>query len=208
MQLNNLKTARIMNRRDLLKGIGLTVGYVVVTPSVLSLLHSCTSEVKTWTPQFLSIDEGIVLRNLVDLILPTTEDSPGALDVNVPEFIDLYADKAYDDKAQTKLKKGIAAIIAALNISEKGPSELKTEHYDALLAKYLKTTKTEQKAFKKDTKDGIIFNTLKNIRSTSIWAYKTSEKIGENVLAYDPIPGWQKGCISLEEATGGKAWSL
>lgn len=197
-----------MNRRDLLKGIGLTLGYAVVTPSVISLLHSCKSEAKIWVPQFLSIDEGTVLKNLVDLILPTTEDSPGALDVNVPEFIDLYINKAYDTKAQVKFKEGITSILTALNISEKGPSELKTEQYDALLAKYLKTTKIEQKAFKKDTEDGIIFNTLINIRGTSIWAYKTSEQIGENILAYDPIPGWQKGCMSLEEATGGKAWSL
>lgn len=197
-----------MNRRDLLKGIGLTLGYAVATPSIISLLHSCKSETKIWTPQFLSIDEGTVLKNLVDLILPTTEDSPGALDVNVPEFIDLYINKAYDTKAQTKFKEGITSIMTALNISEKGPSELKTEQYDALLAKYLKTTKIEQKAFKKDTEDGIIFNTLINIRGTAIWAYKTSEQIGKKVLAYDPIPGWQKGCMSLEEATGGKAWSL
>ncbi|MEP1490339.1 MAG: gluconate 2-dehydrogenase subunit 3 family protein [Algibacter sp.] len=197
-----------MNRRDLLKGIGLTLGYAVATPSIISLLHSCKSETKIWVPQFLSIDEGTVLKNLVDLILPTTEDSPGALDVNVPEFIDLYINKAYDTKAQIKFKEGIISIMTALNISEKGPSELKMEQYDTLLTKYLKTTKIEQKAFKKDTEDGIIFNTLINIRGTSIWAYKTSEQIGKKVLAYDPIPGWQKGCIPLEEATGGKAWSL
>ncbi|MEP5341208.1 MAG: gluconate 2-dehydrogenase subunit 3 family protein [Algibacter sp.] len=197
-----------MNRRDLLKGIGLTLGYAVATPSIISLLHSCKSETKIWVPQFLSIDEGTVLKNLVDLILPTTEDSPGALDVNVPEFIDLYINKAYDTKAQIKFKEGITSIMTALNISEKGLSELKTEQYDTLLTKYLKTTKIEQKAFKKDTEDGIIFNTLINIRGTSIWTYKTSEQIGKKVLAYDPIPGWQKGCIPLEEATGGKAWSL
>lgn len=42
----------------------------------------------------------------------------------------------------------------------------------------------------------------------SIWTYKTSEKIGEKVLAYDLIPGKLQGCISLEEATGSKVWSL
>ena len=47
-----------------------------------------------------------------------------------------------------------------------------------------------------------------NLRNSSVWAYKTSELIGETVLAYAPIPGKQQGCISLDEATGGKAWSL
>ena len=39
-------------------------------------------------------------------------------------------------------------------------------------------------------------------------AFKTNEFIGEEVLAYAPIPGEQKGCVDLMEATGGKAWSL
>ncbi|GAA4234514.1 lactose 3-dehydrogenase subunit gamma LacC [Postechiella marina] len=197
-----------MNRRDLLKGIGLTVGYAVATPSILSLLHSCTNEAKTWTPIFLSPDQGIVLTHLVDLILPTTKESPGALDVNVPEFIDLYVSKSYTNKEQAKFKKGLSSILNALSIPEEGVSALKNEDYDALLAKYLKTTKTERKAYKKGSEDFIIFNTLKGIRSTSIWAYKTSEKIGKEVLAYDPIPGVAKGCISVDEATKGKAWSL
>ncbi|RLD77819.1 MAG: gluconate 2-dehydrogenase subunit 3 family protein, partial [Bacteroidetes bacterium] len=50
--------------------------------------------------------------------------------------------------------------------------------------------------------------TLTNLRTMTIWAYKTSEKVGEEILAYDPIPGDFHGCISLEETTKGKAWSL
>lgn len=38
--------------------------------------------------------------------------------------------------------------------------------------------------------------------------FKTNEFIGENVMAYAPIPGQQKGCVDLMETTGGKAWSL
>ena len=63
---------------------------------------------------------------------------------------------------------------------------------------------------KKDAKnkDALVFQALDNLRNFAIWAFKTSEQIGENVLAYDPVPGSQKGCISLNEATEGKAWSL
>ena len=45
-------------------------------------------------------------------------------------------------------------------------------------------------------------------RSMTINPFKTNEYIGENVLAYIPIPGEQKGCVDLMEATGGKAYSL
>ena len=37
---------------------------------------------------------------------------------------------------------------------------------------------------------------------------KVIEYIGEKVLAYDPVPGQQKGCVDLIEATGGKSWSI
>lgn len=208
---SNLKLIK-MNRRDALKGMGMSLGYAIATPSIISLLQSCKTEASLWTPIFLTQKEGIVLTNLVDLILPTTKDSPGALDVNVPEFLDLYASKTYDDERKTKYKKGIQATIKALNILDADPSNLKTEDYDALLAKYLKSSKAQQKKYNEETdeenEDAIVYKTLVDLRGSAMWAYKTSQQIGENVLAYDPVPGEQKGCIPLEDATGGKAWSL
>jgi predicted nucleotide-binding protein (sugar kinase/HSP70/actin superfamily) len=199
-----------MNRRDVLKGLGLTVGYAVATPSIFSLLQSCKTEAEIWVPQFLTLDEGIVLKNLVNLILPKTKNLPGALDVNVPEFIDLYVYKTYDDEAKEEFKIGFDAVVNALNIPEKGPSELKPENYDALLAKYLKLHKEQQEIIKQneEDEDTIILIALENIRNMSIWAYKTSEEVGENILIYDPIPGVDIGCMSLKDATGGKEWSL
>ena len=197
-----------MNRREALKNIGLSVGYTVAAPGILSLLQSCKADKEPWIPEFLSLEEGVVLENLVDLILPKTEDSPGALDVNVPKFIDLCLAKASLEKQQLKFKEGYSQVMNALNIPEEGPSKLKTEDYDSLLAKYLKVNKEQIKEFQKNKIDKLIFNTLNYVRSQSIWAYKNTEYIGENVLAYDPIPGPAKGCISVDEATGGKAWSL
>ncbi|MEW4924016.1 gluconate 2-dehydrogenase subunit 3 family protein [Algibacter sp. 2305UL17-15] len=197
-----------MNRRDALKNISLGVGYTLAAPSILSLLQSCKSDVEAWVPIFLSLEEGVVLKNLVDLILPKTEDTPGALEVNVPEFIDLFMAKGENEEHQAELRAGFASIMTALNIPEEDPSKLKTEDYDALLAKYLKADKTQLEKFKTSETDKLIFETLNYIRGKSIWAYKTSEFVGEKVLAYDPIPGPAKGCITVEEATGGKAWSL
>ena len=48
---------------------------------------------------------------------------------------------------------------------------------------------------------------LSNIRGLCIFAYKSTEYIGEEVLVYRPVPGKQEGCIDLSE-TGGKAYSL
>ena len=140
-----------MDRRKALKKIGLSFGYVVATPTVISLLQSCKNNAKnltTWVPKFFSNDEGTVLKNLVDLILPKTDNLPGAIDLNIHKFIDLYAAKVYNEKEQIEMKAGAKAIFIALGITESNPiSKLKTEDYDTLLAKYLKATKDEQKHF-------------------------------------------------------------
>lgn len=204
-----------MKRRDALKNLGLSIGYAVAAPSVISLLQSCKTEATAWKPVFFSEDEGIVVKNLIDLILPTTANSPGALDVNIPEFLDLHIYKTYEDKNKSKYKEGLASILKALQVTDEGTGFLKTGNYDALLAKYLKADKSQQALYKSHNKkndgkneDAEIFKALDKLRSVAVWSYKTSKEIGTNVLAYDPVPGSQKGCITIEEATGGKAWSL
>mgnify|MGYP000365267957 CR=1 FL=1 len=78
-----------MDRRRALKGLGLSLGYIVATPTIIGMLESCKTDENQWEPIFLTISEGIVIKNLIDLILPKTESIPGALEVNVPEFLDL-----------------------------------------------------------------------------------------------------------------------
>ncbi len=56
--------------------------------------------------------------------------------------------------------------------------------------------------------EALSFNFINTIRQLTITAFKGSEYIGKNVLIYRPIPGEQKGCVDLEEATGGRAWSI
>jgi len=197
-----------MKRRDALKNIGLTIGYGMAAPSLLQLLQSCQQEIEPWIPEFLSHDEGVILENLVNLILPKTDDTPGALDVNVPKFIDLVLSKGTLEEQQLEIKEGFSEITKALNIPEAGVSELKTKDYDALLAKYFKVDKAQIEKFEDNEVDKLIFDTLKHIRSQSIWAFKSTKSIGKEVLAYDPIPGNAIGCISVQDATGGKAWTL
>jgi hypothetical protein len=47
-----------------------------------------------------------------------------------------------------------------------------------------------------------------NLRGMTIWGYKASEYVGEEVLAYLPVPGEYIACGDVQELTGGKDWSL
>ncbi len=198
-----------MDRRKALKGLGLSMGFMVATPTVIGLLQSCKNDaekVAPWVPLFFTADEATVVKSLTNLILPRSGDLPGASDVNVTQFLDLVSAKVSNKEDQEEYKAGIGAVINALG---KPVAEVTTEDYDALLSKYLKATKEEMKSYGES--EDPVFGTLMNLRGSTIWAYKTSEKVGKEVLAYDPIPGVQKGCISVEEATGkwgGRAWSL
>lgn len=195
-----------MNRRDALKGLGISLGYVIATPTILSMLQSCTTQAEQWTPLFFSKKQGFVLQNLVDLILPKMRDTAGALDVNVPQFIDLFVSKTASDEEKEIYKTGLDAVMEELGILNVEPIALKTEHFETLLSKYLRISRAQRLAYIME--ENLVFETLINIRDQTVWSYLSSKDIGENLLAYDPIPGQQKGCISLEEATGGKAWSL
>lgn len=192
-----------MDRRKALKGLGLSLGYVIATPSVISILQSCKNDPQiSWTPQFFSSNESFVLEKLIDLILPKTNDLPSALDVNIPQFIDAYVNEVSSKSEQEELKKGIATISESLSKSANN------EAFKSLLTKYLKADQKDKEAFFENEDDTLVLETLINLRTMTIWTYKTSEKAGEEILAYDPIPGDFLGCISLEETTKGKAWSL
>ena len=191
-----------MDRRDALKGIGLSLGYIVATPAVISLLQSCSNNPKVdWQPVFFDKEEGFVMQKLVDLILPKTEKYPGAVELGIPQFIDAYLKNVADQDQQNFTKKGLSEILPAV----KSGSD---SDYHKLLTKYLKASPEAIQSFKKNHKDTLTLNLLTDLRKTTVWAYKATEKVGEKILAYDPIPGEYKGCISVEEATGGRAWAL
>ena len=213
-----------MDRRKALKNIGLGAGFLVATPTVLSLLQSCKSE-PDFIPNFLSKGQGHALRRMVDLIIPSDETIPGAVDVGVHEFIDNFWNEVVPEESQAQVRLAFAGLAGEFTKTfNKDMSEGKTEEFDQLLSKYLSVSEEEQKGF--DIRAGEFYQAFDKdpsatmdtdlacnqlfgqVRGMTVWGWQTSEEIGENVLAYEPIPGQQVGCLSVEDATGGKAYSL
>ncbi|MFC4095981.1 gluconate 2-dehydrogenase subunit 3 family protein [Euzebyella saccharophila] len=215
-----------MDRRKALRNMGLALGYTVATPTLISIVESCKQEPSfEWTPDFFSKDEGAVLTKLVDIILPKT-DTPSASETQVHLFIDRFALEVMDEKQQNFVKMSIGRFIEkALKDSgkEKG-GELSAEELEPVLAEALSVSKEDEaknfEAIKQYHEavaegkeplldDGISrFAFANNLRGLTIMGYKTSEYVGENVLAYLPVPGEFIACGDLQELTGGKAWSL
>ncbi len=215
-----------MDRRRALRNIGLTTGFVAASPALLSLLQSCTAEKASWIPEFFTPEEGIALTNIVDVIIPKT-DTPSASEVNVPQFIDRYIIEVEFEKDQKRYKRRMAGLVNQLKSKyNEDLSEITAEQYEEIVADNLKVKGDKRKELnerisiegneveldnaekKEEDNEALAFGMINDLRWTTINAWKNSQKIGEEVLAYDPVPGIYNGCVPIEEVTQGRAWSL
>lgn len=215
-----------MDRRKALRNMGLALGYTVATPTLISIVQSCKDEtVLEWTPDFFTKDEGAALTKLVDIIIPKT-DTPSASETQVHLFIDRFADQVMDPQEQDFLKMSIGRFMekALKDSGKEKAGELTAEELEPVLADALKTTPEDQiKNFKTieqynqavaNGNEALLdenisrFAFANNLRGLTIMGYKASEFVGEEVLAYLPVPGEYIACGDLQELTGGKAWSI
>ena len=81
-----------MKRRDLLKKVGIGVGAFAVSPFTISLLQSCNND-PSWNPNFFKKGDIEFLYELSDLIIPSSVEIPGAKELKLLRFVDIYISK-------------------------------------------------------------------------------------------------------------------
>ena len=198
-----------MKRRDALKNLGLAAGFAITAPSIFSLLQSCTSA-PTWMPTYFTNDEKEVVVNLVDIMLPKTEGTPSATEVNVPQFIDKYITEVLNAEDQEAIRISFTEIIATLKPTvETDIRDVTTAQYTALLDAHLlvKGDIDKDRLANPEALQPTKNEFLNHLKYLTIMAYVGSEEIGENVLMYDPVPTAYY-CGDLQEISGGKSSSL
>lgn len=197
-----------MDRRKALQKAGMYAGATILMPSMLSIFQSCKNEIRLdWRPEFFTEEEAKTIALLIDMILPRTE-TPGALDVKADIFIDKVIAQTYNTADQVKMREEIAKFnvdcksnYGDIFINLKGPDRIKV----------LNEAEKNSRKFNPGVwgtsigeQGPIAF--YRAMKSMAIWAYFTSEEIGENVLSYDPIPGKYESCKPISEV--GNRWSL
>ena len=215
-----------MKRREVIKKIGFSFGAATLTPSLLGVLNGCDFKEEGWQPKFLSLQEYEMTEKITDIFIPSTE-IPGAKELNLTRFIDAYYQLMLGSKEQKNIKFLMKQFSDFLleKTSRKKLDRVATSEYENELSRLLKADKKQRQKWQKSYNDytkklnkGETAKPLSNhissyvfldgLRQISIWGFRNSEYIGEKVLAYDPVPGQQKGCIDLIEVTGGKSWSI
>lgn len=188
-----------MDRRDAIKTTSLIMGYTLTGAAMTGFLSGCKADTSQgWKP--LSLADGLdeFLAELAETILPRT-DTPGAKDVLVHRFIDQLITDFYTEESRKEFLQNV---------------KLLAEECRTSMGKSFQKLTEEKRVFflmEQEKKGGQLpfslwGNTLENsqnhtfyrsLKSMILWGYFSSEKIGKEVLTYNPIPGKYNGCIDL-----------
>ena len=170
-----------MNRRDLLKKGVYGLAGVTLSSALISNLQSCTS-IEKYSPLYFSKTEFSLLSNIVDFLIPKTE-TPGGLEMKVPQFIDIIISETYNEESKNNFSNKLKVLIEDFK-----SNNIDLSDYKSMKSKFVNdfNNKTHQE----------IYN---QIRDLTVWGFKTSKEIALNVLNYNPIPGYQLGCVDIDK---------
>jgi hypothetical protein len=174
-----------MNRRLLLKEMGVVVLYSSF-PSILSeFISSCNTKEKKLPTGFFSDDEFQLTEQLTAVMLPKTA-TPGALETQVAYFIDLVVKNCMTSSDQQLIKKGLQQ----LNDQQSGKfSSLSKEEK-------LNVIKRIDAASYKDDTDKAWFRILKKL---ALIGHFTSQEGMTKALDYVQVPGDYEACIPYKK---------
>lgn len=205
-----------MERREALKNLGFGSMALFTSTVFFGALQGCSSTVELdWKPVYLSPEEASQLGKVCEGIMPKTS-TPGAIEAGVPSHLDSALANIYRNREAGYFKRGLNVFVANFNANQevsfvKATTEQMTEAINSYFDKYeadkdiLRNYRAEFR--KEGEKDDVFVETyfVTNVVDSTIWSYFSSELVGKEVMAYDPIPGKYEGCIPYEP--GQKAWS-
>ena len=205
-----------MKRRDLLRYTAYITGAAVSAPVASALLAGCKRDEAvaageaTYRPAFFNDEEYNFISRFADTMIPKT-DTPGALDVGVPEIVDKMVGEVYSEENRENFRTGLKALMDRMENPEDGAGFSARETDEALV--YLQDQDLHYK--NPDTEwdslpevEGNARDVYFDLKSQVVGAWFNSQPIGTEVLVYDPVPGEYIPCGDLQELTGGKAWAI
>jgi hypothetical protein len=183
----------MLERRAVLRRVAWLLGGAVSAPAALAILQGCSAKdapsAAAWTPKFLKGPQKDIVTAIADTILPKT-DTSGALDANVPAFIDSMLADVYDAAAQARFNRGFAEFEGFLERDAAGRTAFVKESLEKALAA--------------DDADGKPFILM--ARELTLLGFYTSQVgIAEN-MEYSQAPGPFHGCVPISKMSKPVQW--
>ncbi|HET7697612.1 MAG TPA: gluconate 2-dehydrogenase subunit 3 family protein [Vicinamibacterales bacterium] len=179
-----------IDRREAIRRGALLAGVALVPDWVEFAVRAQAPAGKT----YLTAAQGAVLSAAAERILPRT-DTPGALDVGVPAFIDRFYGEFMTAEERRLLASAVEDIDRAARDAHQAPfASLAPAQQDAVLRGVAAAQQT------------VTPSPFGLLRAMTVLGYFTSEQVGKKVLNYDPIPGVYDGCVPIEQV-GRRNWT-
>jgi hypothetical protein len=178
-----------MNRREVLRLLGGAAVAPLLAPVSPERFwdpgRTIHSRLAGWTARSLDAHQQATVAHIAELILPET-DTPGAVSVKVPEFIDLMLTEWSPPAERDRFLTGLADIDARSRQFYGGVFlDLRAPYQTAMLHALDGVTGAEGSA-----EDAFV--TLKDL---TIYGYFTSEVVMKDLTHHEVIPGRFDGCI-------------
>ena len=201
-----------MNRRELIQRVAWMMGGAISAPAVLGVLNGCSPKpaAASWQPQFLSKEEGAIVEDVAELIVPRT-DTPGAREVGVPAFIDVILKDVYPSEDQARFVSGLKEFDAAAKRAHGKPFlELPQAQRLAFLQQMHDAAADAERTQVDD--DDVPASERKRpfvlmMKELTLLGFFTSQVGATQVLQYAAVPGGYQACIPIAQAGNGKTWA-
>lgn len=202
-----MSTPSTLDRRELLKRAAYLMGGAISTPAMLGILQGCSAKKAeaSWLPTFFTAPQAALVTEVAEIMIPRT-DTPGAVDVGVPAFIDTMLKNTYQKKDQDRYLSGLAQFESQAKEAhgksfvdldpEQRTALVRNEHDAALKAAWADS------ANGRNNRPFILMT-----KELAILGFFTSEPGATQVLQYAAVPGRYRGCVPLAEAGNGKTWA-
>ena len=185
--------APTLTRREAIKRAALVLG-VAFSPSFLTNALQAATQPAGAKPVYLNTKQWETTSAVAERILPRS-DTPGALDVGVPAFIDLMFGKYLSPAEKKSFATGLTEVESMSTVAHRRSFlQLTATQQDALLMELATASGKKERTF---------FHLMKEL---TVVGYFTSETVGKTVLNYDPVPGRFDPDIPLTEV-GNVQWT-
>jgi len=183
-----------MNRRELLRMIGLATGVAFIGGNTL-LAGCATSSSAALT---FSAADAELLDAVTETILPRT-DTPGARDAEVGSFMQIFVNDCYSPAEQATFHAGL------LQLERRSAEEYGGKFNSLTAEQRLALINTLDSEARQQLASGGEAHYFTMIKQLTLFGFFTSEVGGTQALRHVPVPGRFDGCVSYEE--GQPAWA-
>jgi len=197
-----------LTRREALKRVAWLMGGTVSASAILAIQKGYSATTPAGRkPSVLTPPQMRIVSTVSEIMIPRT-DTPGAIDVGVPGFIDLMLADVYTQKDRERYLAGLADFDAAAHTGQgKEFLALEPTHQVTLVRRFHDAAVIEHQRSARQ-RDDLQRPFILMTKELTLLGFFTSEAGATQVLQYIAVPGSYHACLPVEQAGNGKTWAV